>query len=137
MDFCRCNALPAHPLVPIKLHHPDPVHPHQMVLATYSIVRATLNSEDVNQECVSRLHLASTLLAFKFWLQVHVRRRSGGGSRRRWRQTACGVRSRYTSYINHLNLGESTSLVILFTLIISIWESPQVSNILLILIISI
>ena len=25
-----------------------------MVLATYSIVRATLNSEEVNQECVSR-----------------------------------------------------------------------------------
>ena len=29
-------------------------HTHQMVLATYSIVRATLNSEEVNQECVSR-----------------------------------------------------------------------------------
>ena len=32
----------------------DRTHPHQMVLATYSIVRATLNSEEVNQECVSR-----------------------------------------------------------------------------------
>ena len=41
--------------LPLRQLH---LHLIQMVLATYSIVRATLNSEEVNQECVARYKLS-------------------------------------------------------------------------------
>ena len=48
------SPFPSHPHPHPSPHPANHLHPYQMVLATYSIVRATLNSEEVNLECVSR-----------------------------------------------------------------------------------